>query len=651
MEKEAIRISVIIVNYNVEYFLEQCLNSVYDALKNVQGEVFVVDNNSIDGSVEMVRRQFPQATLIANKDNVGFSKANNQAMRISKGDYVVLLNPDTVVEEDTFQKCVDFMDKHPKGGGLGVRMIDGKGQFLPESKRGLPTPAVAFYKIFGFSRLFPKSKTFGQYHLGYLDEHETNEVEILSGAFMLMRKEALDKVGLLDEAFFMYGEDIDLSYRIIKGGYKNYYFPETQIIHYKGESTKKSSINYVFVFYRAMVIFAEKHFSQKNAKLFSFFINLAIYFRAGLALLNRFIKRIILPAFDFTIIVLGLYALKQLWSIESIDFPMHVIKYALPGYAITWLITNLYSGAYDTPIKLKSYVTGTLLGTGIILVAYALLPKELQFSRLFILLGALMVLAYYLLSRILLHLTLGKKFDLRGVRNKNFAIVGEPDEVERVKQILKNTANKVSTIHSVSPTQSKSEHDSGVINQLDQIIDIHEIDEVIFCAKNTTAESIINWMSRTATNKVEFKIAQPNSMYLIGSNSIDTAGDLYIMEIDNISTPASKRNKRTFDFILALMLLILLPISVWFFENKGKFIKNCWSVLIGKKSWVGYSYEEKPAHRNLPRIKNGILTPAEERADNENNSLRSKLNLIYARDYSTFTDILIIRKYWRGLDR
>lgn len=162
---------------------------------------------------------------------------------------------------------------------------------------------------------------------------------------------------------------------------------------------------------------------------------------------------------------------------------MHVIKYALPGYAITWLITNLYSGAYDTPIKLKSYVTGTLLGTGIILVAYALLPKELQFSRLFILLGALMVLAYYLLSRILLHLTLGKKFDLRGVRNKNFAIVGEPDEVERVKQILKNTANKVSTIHSVSPTQSKSEHDSGVINQLDQIIDIHEIDEVIFVLK------------------------------------------------------------------------------------------------------------------------------------------------------------------------
>src|SRR5690606_33508903 len=206
-----------------------------------------------------------------------------QAIHLSQGKYVLLLNPDTVVEEDTFEKVINFMDQHPDAGGLGVRMLDGKGKFLPESKRGLPTPMVAFYKIFGVSKLFPKSKKFGQYHLGHLSEFETNEVEILCGAFMLMRAEALEKVGLLDEAFFMYGEDIDLSYRIIKGGYKNYYFPETRIIHYKGESTKKSSVNYVFVFYRAMVIFAEKHFSQKHAKMFSFLINFAIYLRAGLA--------------------------------------------------------------------------------------------------------------------------------------------------------------------------------------------------------------------------------------------------------------------------------------------------------------------------------------------------------------------------------
>lgn len=651
MEKNPVRISVVIVNYNVEYFLEQCLNSVFDALKNVNGEVFVVDNNSIDGSVEMVRTKFPQVNLIANKDNVGFSKANNQAILESKGDYVLLLNPDTVVEEDTLQKCVDFMDAHPEGGGLGVRMIDGKGKFLPESKRGLPTPAVAFYKIFGLSTIFPKSKRFGQYHLGYLDEYETNEIEILSGAFMFMRKETLDKVGLLDETFFMYGEDIDLSYRIIKGGYKNYYFPETQIIHYKGESTKKSSINYVFVFYRAMVIFAEKHFSQKNAKAFSFLINMAIYFRASLAILNRFIKRIILPTIDLAIILVSLILLTQLWTQNGIDFPRKVLTYSLPGYGLIWLISNLYSGGYDTPIKLRSYFTGTLIGTAFILMIYALLPTSLQFSRLFILLGTVVVIAYFLLSRLILHLTLGKKFDLSGVKNKNFAIIGEPEEIHRVEQILKNTPHRVEMIHHVSPTDEKTANHTGKLSQLDQIIDIHKIDEVIFCAKNTSAENIIHWMSKTSSNDVEFKIAQPDSMYLIGSNSIDTAGDLYIMEIDNITTVANKRNKRTLDVILSLLLLLTSPLTVFFFKNKKQFLKNCWNVLIGKKSWVGYYLEDIQTSRTLPQIKKGVLTPSGTKQKEKTPSMRSKLNLIYARDYTIFKDILIIRRNWRSLDR
>jgi GT2 family glycosyltransferase len=263
-----VKLSVIIVNYNVEYFLEQCLNSVCKALEKTKGEVWVVDNNSIDGSCSMVKTKFPQVHLIENKVNTGFSKANNQAIALSKGEYVLLLNPDTVVEEDTFSKTVAFMDAHPEAGGLGVKMIDGKGHFLPESKRGLPTPSVAFYKIFGLSALFPRSRRFSKYHLGYLDKDKTHEIEILSGAFMMMRKSVLDKIGYLDEAFFMYGEDIDMSYRIILAGSKNYYFPETRIIHYKGESTKKSSVNYVFVFYNAMIILQKNISPKKTQKLF-----------------------------------------------------------------------------------------------------------------------------------------------------------------------------------------------------------------------------------------------------------------------------------------------------------------------------------------------------------------------------------------------
>ncbi|MCG8698987.1 MAG: glycosyltransferase family 2 protein, partial [Bacteroidales bacterium] len=202
-------LSIIIVNYNVKHFLEQCLHSVNKAIKGIKAEVFVVDNNSVDGSNQMVTEKFPGFKLIANKDNRGFSTANNQAISIAKGRYILLLNPDTIVTEDTFTKCIQFMDATPDAGALGVKMIDGKGNFLPESKRSLPTPGVAFYKIFGLSALFPKSKIFGKYHLGYLDKNQTHKVDVLAGAYMFMRKEALEKTGFLDETFFMYGEDID----------------------------------------------------------------------------------------------------------------------------------------------------------------------------------------------------------------------------------------------------------------------------------------------------------------------------------------------------------------------------------------------------------------------------------------------------------
>ncbi|MFI5206350.1 MAG: glycosyltransferase family 2 protein, partial [Candidatus Paceibacterales bacterium] len=314
------KLSIVIVNYNVKYFLEQCLISVNRAIRGIDAEVFVVDNASSDNSCQMVRQKFPAVILLQSTTNLGFSKGNNLAIEKATGEYVLLLNPDTVVAEDTFGKCLAFMDNHPDAGALGARMVDGKGTFLPESKRGLPTPAVAFYKTFGFARLFPQSKTFGKYHLGYLPENETNEVDILSGAFMLLRKSVLDKIGLLDEAFFMYGEDIDLSYRVTKAGYKNYYFADTTIIHYKGESTRKGSLNYVKVFYNAMIIFAKKHFSGNQSGLLSFFINFAIIFRGFLTLLANLFSSSYLFIIDALLAFAGIYFIKTYW--ES------MIKYA-----------------------------------------------------------------------------------------------------------------------------------------------------------------------------------------------------------------------------------------------------------------------------------------------------------------------------------
>ena len=273
-----------------------------------------MDNASVDGSVEMVRRLFPHVNLIANTDNTGFSVANNQALRVASGRYKLLLNPDTVLQQDTLRKCAAFMDAHPEAGALGVPMFDGTGAYLPESKRGLPTPAVAFYKMSGLSRLLPKSKTFGRYHLSYLPQDETAEIDVLSGAFMFMRSAALEKTGLLDETFFMYGEDVDLSYRIQLAGNKNYYFADTRIIHYKGESTKRASVNYVLVFYKAMHIFAAKHFSKGSAGLYGALITIAIYARAAYSVLMRVWWAIYLPFFEALLIGAGMYGLKEYWE-------------------------------------------------------------------------------------------------------------------------------------------------------------------------------------------------------------------------------------------------------------------------------------------------------------------------------------------------
>lgn len=642
------KLSIIIVNYNVEYFLEQCLNSVKAALTNVSGEVYVVDNNSIDNSVEMVKEKFPEYNLIANKDNRGFSKANNQAIEICSGEYVLLLNPDTVVEEDTFEKVVEFMNQNLDAGGLGVRMIDGKGIFLPESKRGLPTPSVAFYKIFGLSKLFPKSKRFGKYHLGYLNEFDTNEIEVLSGAFMLMRHEALNKVGLLDEAFFMYGEDIDLSYRITKGGYKNYYFPETRIIHYKGESTKKSSVNYVFVFYRAMVIFAEKHFSQKNAKLFSVLINFAIYLRAGIALLSRFIKQITLPVFDFIFIVGGLFALTHRWKTSGIEFPIMIIKIAIPIYTLIWLVATLFSRGYDRPIKLKTYIKGALLGTLAILIFYGLIPKLWQFSRLFILIGAAWVISYYWISRLFLHFAIKGRFRLFGVKPKRFAIIGSNEEVIRVHEILKQTNQEIDHVEFIS-TGQKEKWAVGTIQQLDEIVYIHKLNEIVFCAKDTTAQEIINWMSRINSPTIDFKIAQPDSHYLIGSNSIETAGDLYVLNINSITKEENVRNKRIVDLLASILLLLLSPIVIWSIPHKLNFFVNIYHVLIGKKTLIGY-YLLKGQKSLLPKIKTSILHPTDTLKDIDV-SMIDKINLIYARDYSFQKDVTILLQSWKKLGR
>ena len=651
------KLSVIIVNYNVKHFLEQCLHSVRKAAVGLDCEVFVVDNNSVDGSVQMVEEKFPEVLIIANHENVGFSKANNQAIRLSKGEYALLLNPDTVVEDDTFKKIVSFMDEHEDAGGLGVKMVDGKGNFLPESKRGLPTSTVAFYKIFGLSRLFPKSKTFGQYHLSYLDKDKTHEVDILSGAFMLLRRSVLDKTGLLDESYFMYGEDIDLSYRILKAGYKNYYYPDARIIHYKGESTKKSSVNYVVVFYQAMVIFAKTHFSQKNARLFSFLINMAIYFMALLAILKRFANNALLPIFDAIVIYAGMFFIKYYWAQSVIfpeggDYPPVYTFVIVPLYIIIWLTSVYLSGGYDRPINLFRIFRGLFSGTVFILVVYSLLDETLRFSRALTLLGALWGYISMTGTRLTMNMLGIRSFELGESLNKRYIIIGEKQEAERVAGLLSSIESQPAFIGLVSHTNEQN-ITNGFIGQFDQvkdIINIYKINEIIFCAKNIPARIIIDKMSELQNPNVDFKIAPPESLSLIGSNSINTAGDLYTLELNSINKVVNRRNKRSLDFISSLILLLSLPLSVFMVKKPFGYIQNIFRVMFAGRTWVGYCYTKSHDSEKLPLLKPGILDSAIALTSKHlNNDTLDRLNLLYARDYKIKNDLNIILKGFRYL--
>jgi GT2 family glycosyltransferase len=280
-----VTLSIIIVNFNVKKLLEACLYSVAKAIEGIAAEVIVVDNASSDGSVEYLKEQFPASRFIVNAYNEGFAKANNKGLEQATGRFILFLNPDTIVPPDCFSKCIRFFETHNQAGAIGVKMVNGEGKYLKESKRGFPSPSVSFWKLSGILRLFPRSRVFSRYYMGHLDDDNNHEVDVLSGAFMMVKKEVLDKIGGFDERFFMYAEDIDLSYRIQKAGYKNYYFAGTSIIHYKGASTKKD-VRYVRQFYRAMSQFVKKHYGvgvytimlDGAIKLFTLFSSLRVFF-------------------------------------------------------------------------------------------------------------------------------------------------------------------------------------------------------------------------------------------------------------------------------------------------------------------------------------------------------------------------------------
>ena len=651
------KLSVIIVNYNVRHFLEQCLLSVRQAIKGIDAEVFVVDNNSVDGSQAMLREKFPDITLIESKENLGFSRGNNLAIRKAVGEYVLLLNPDTVVEESTFQKCIDFMDDHSDAGALGVKMLDGEGNFLPESKRALPTPWVAFYKIFGLSRIFPKSKKFGKYHLSYLSKEENHEVEVLSGAFMMMRKECLDKIGLLDETFFMYGEDIDLSYRVILGGYKNYYFSETKIIHYKGESTKKGSLNYVKVFYNAMIIFARKHFSRNRQNFYILLIRLAIYFRALIAVGHRIVQRIAFPAIEAMMLYGAIFGIKEYWEYihklqkDGRPYPEEFDYLAAPVYTLVFILFLWIAGGYKKPFKVKPIQTAAFSGFVAIATVSYIFP-EINFSRMIVGLSSVALAGIALVNRNIINYRKTGNFFFTEENRKRVVVVGMDEEVERINKLIRGELSYPVVIEGsvrMDGVAASTQDDTlGTLSQLGEIVQIYKVDEVIFANQSMGTEQIISIMSTIQRPNLSYKIVPPGVDYLIGPNVIHASRDGQ-STFYSLDTREVKFRKRLFDLIGSLGLLLLFPILFIIYPNPVLAFRNLIRVISGKYHMVGYIEDNPPG---LPELKKGVLNMLHRVSKTQGSPEYSRgLDRHYARSYSPELDWEILLKGIRNLGR
>lgn len=661
-------LSVIIVSYNVAPFLVQTLESVYKASRELVVEVFVVDNASKDDSVALVREKFPDVSLIANSENLGFSKANNQAIRLAKAPYILLLNPDVIVGEDTFVTCLDEMQAHADIGGLGVYMIDGSGRYLPESKRGLPTPWVAFCKVVGLTALFPRNPDLARYYLGHLDENETHEIDVLSGAFMLMRREALDKSGLLDESFFMYGEDVDLSYRLKQAGYKNKMLAKTTILHYKGESTKRGSINYVRVFYKAMYIFARKHFGKSYAKFLGFFIEAAIYGRASLSLFARLTKSWSAPVIDFIVIYAGMYFLKEYWETfhKGVPdyYPSDFVTLVVPAYIAVWLGAVWGGGGYIKPYRPSVITRGLIVGTVLIAAATNFFDNY-RFSKALILLGGTWSIFSLLGWRMLWHFFKYRNWELGELPSKRILVVGHGKELIRAYDILERAGQRSQLIgyldpepiydfETVSLLQRLNLRHLGQFSQLEKAIELYGVSELVFCLRDIANQDVLQWMRKASGRGIVFRTLPEMADVIIGSRSKGDNGDWYSLEPPlAYDMPEMKRQKRVLDVIMCLVLLIMSPALVWLMKKPGRFLGNCCKVLFGYYQWVGLSRGKSALqHQHRPEKRDSILTPADGYLPGGLSSIEvENLLYLYRKDYRPSLDLRLVIKNFNQLGR
>ncbi|NOZ61113.1 MAG: glycosyltransferase [Calditrichaeota bacterium] len=578
-------LSIIIVNYNVKEFLQQAVTSIRQAGRSLDCEVIVVDNASADGSVELVREKFPDVKLIANAENRGFAVANNQAMKIARGDFILLLNPDTIVQENTFSVIVDYFRQHPDCGMVGCKILNPDGSLQLACRRSFPTPWVALTKIVGLSRLFPRSKLFGKYNLTYLDPNENYEVEAISGSFMFFRREVMEQIGYLDESFFMYGEDLDWCFRVREAGWKIYYLPDTQIIHFKGESSKKSDTDLILQFYRAMKLFVEKHYQNRYFHVPQWLLMAGISARALLTFVSRLINYLLPGIIDWLLLNLSLaLAIFVGIYLRFQFFPLQAYLPVMMVYSLIWIFCLILSDAYyHSKFSSLRAAQGVLLGL-IFNASLTFFFNQYAFSRAVVLSASVFSVvtlagwrfAVKLLARF-------KKLPFLGslgnaLLGRKAIIVAVPEDGTAIAEKLRQSVDAgYDILGLVTPTQQAPGDSSrqltmlGALENLDSIISRTGAREIIFATEGVSFDKILHIISRTSRKDVTFKLVPRSMDVIIGKASIEYIGDLPLVDIQyRLSQPRNRIAKRIFDIFVAVALLIVfLPVFFYLIVFKG----------------------------------------------------------------------------------
>lgn len=674
-------ISIVIVNYNVKHFLEQCLMAIRRAAHNIPIEIIVIDNASVDGSVAMIKKKFPDVLLIENHKNLGFAKANNQGLKIAKGRYILILNPDTLIQEDTLLVLKKFLDENQNASAVGCKLINPDGSFQISSRRSIPTPWVAFTKVSGLSRIFPKSRIFGKYNLTYLSPDLEAEVDVLSGSLMMLRKEILQKIGYFDEDYFMYGEDIDLCYRIKKSDGKIYYTPRTKAIHYKGESAKKSEFSYITNFYSSMLIFINKHFKTHYSIFLKFFLIAGIYLRAAIDFFVSFLKNAFTPLLDIFLVVTSIFIAIKIWLPH---YALPRVRIIFPIYTLIWFFSFYLAGVYHPSGKhhLKPVVWGTILGL-LLSSTFTYFFKQFAYSRVVVLIAFLLTTFFLCLWR-LIYRSIGPhpiKHPLSRLRRT--IIVGAGREGVR---ILRKLRARPDIPYEVCGFVDFDERNIGreidgsevlaTIENIRDVIKIQKIDDIIFSSDRLSNKQILETISYARGTGVNFRIVPHELEYIIAKSSVDEIDEIPVLDFINPYNPIDFLIKRLLDILIAIVVIIttsplfLLNLlfgarivtkeiltgngtkgNIYLFAGGIKFLRNIpmfFSLLNGTLTIIGSEIIEAEKGKEIPAYKPGLTGLVQIKSRKKKKPLSSQekdyYNLYYLRNRSLITDLHILIK-------